>query len=40
MINLYSFIRDAKYYKKLIIDDLLFVEYKCLVEETKAGIWS
>ena len=40
MINLHSFIRDAKFYKKLIIDDLLFVEYKCLVEETKAGIWS
>lgn len=40
MIDLYSYIKNNKYYKKLIIDDLLFVEYRCVVEETKAGIWS
>ncbi|MGQ8338001.1 helix-turn-helix domain-containing protein [Sunxiuqinia sp. A32] len=40
MLDLYSFIRDANFYKKLVIDDLLFVEYKCMAEETKAGIWS
>ncbi|TNE60528.1 MAG: AraC family transcriptional regulator [Bacteroidetes bacterium] len=40
MLNLHSFIRDSDYYKKLQIDDLLFVEYKCLVNETRAGIWS
>lgn len=27
-------------FKKLVIDDLLFVEYKCVVDEVKAGIWS
>lgn len=40
MLNIHSFIRESNYYKKLKIDDLLFVEYKCLVEEVKAGIWS
>jgi len=40
MLDLYSYIRNNNHYKKLIIDDLLFVEYKCVVEETKAGIWS
>ena len=40
MLNIHSFIRDSSYYKKLKVDDLLFVEYKCLVEEVKAGIWS
>ncbi|WP_167608577.1 helix-turn-helix domain-containing protein [Maribellus sediminis] len=40
MIDLYAYIRDNKYYNKLVIDDLLFVEYRCVVEETKAGIWS
>ncbi|WP_163713023.1 helix-turn-helix domain-containing protein [Mangrovibacterium lignilyticum] len=40
MIDLYSYIKNNKYYKKLVIDDLLFVEYRCVVEETKAGIWS
>ncbi|MEZ5042798.1 MAG: AraC family transcriptional regulator [Saprospiraceae bacterium] len=40
MLNIHSFISDSSYYKKLKIDDLLFVEYKCLVEEVKAGIWS
>ena len=40
MLDLHSYIRNNKYYKKLVIDDLLFVEYKCVYEETKAGIWS
>lgn len=40
MLDLHSFIRNNHFYKKLIIDDLLFVEYKCMAEETKAGIWS
>ncbi|MCB0689481.1 MAG: helix-turn-helix transcriptional regulator [Saprospiraceae bacterium] len=40
MLNIHSFIRDDPYYKKLKVHDLLFVEYKCLVEEVKAGIWS
>lgn len=40
MLNIHTHIQDSSYYKKLKIDDLLFVEYKCLVEEVKAGIWS
>jgi AraC family transcriptional regulator, exoenzyme S synthesis regulatory protein ExsA len=40
MINLYEYISGNDHYKKFIINDLLFVEYKCVVEETKAGIWS
>jgi len=40
MLDLHAFVRNASFYKKLIIDDLLFVEYKCMAEETKAGIWS
>ena len=40
MINLFEYISENKNYKKFVINDLLFVEYKCVVEETKAGIWS
>jgi len=40
MLNLHSYIKDSKIYKKLKVDELLFVEYKCVVEETKLGIWS
>jgi AraC-like DNA-binding protein len=40
MLNIHSFIQESKHYKKLKIDDLLFVEYKCLVDEVKKGIWS
>lgn len=39
MINLNEFIRNRPY-KKFTVNDLLFVEYKCIVEETRAGIWS
>lgn len=40
MLNLYSYIQDSKIYRKLEVDELLFVEYKCVYEETRAGIWS
>ena len=40
MLNIHSYIKNDPYYKKLEVDDLLFVEYKCLVDESKAGIWS
>ena len=39
MINVYSYIQNSHIYKKLEVDDLLFVEYKCVHEATKAGIW-
>lgn len=40
MLNIHAYIRDNSFYQQLKVDDLLFVEYKCLVEEVKAGIWS
>lgn len=40
MINLYSFIKESDSFRKLEVNDLLFVEYTCMQEETKFGIWS
>jgi len=40
MIDLHGFLKASDRYKKIQLDDLLFIEYKCLVQEVKAGIWS
>ena len=40
MINLYAFIKEADTFRKLEVNELLFVEYTCMQEETKFGIWS
>jgi AraC-like DNA-binding protein len=40
MINLYSAIKQSKVFRKLEVNELLFVEYTCMREETKFGIWS
>ena len=40
MINLYSAIKDSNKFRKLEVNELLFAEYTCLMEETKLGIWS
>lgn len=40
MVNLYSFIKQGDTFRKLAVNELLFVEYTCLQEETKFGIWS
>ncbi|HET7117967.1 MAG TPA: AraC family transcriptional regulator [Hanamia sp.] len=40
MINLYSTIKDSNLFSKIEVDDLLFVEYTCMREETKLGLWS
>lgn len=40
MINLYSFIKQSNDFRKMEVDDLLFVEYTCMQEETKLKIWS
>lgn len=40
MLDLYGFLKSSNHYKKIQIHDLLFIEYKCLVNEVKAGIWS
>ncbi len=40
MINLYSAIKDSNLFHKIEVNELLFVEYTCMREETKFGIWS
>jgi AraC-like DNA-binding protein len=40
MLNIYPFIKENEQFQKLSIDELLFVEFKCPVEEVKLGIWS
>jgi AraC-like DNA-binding protein len=40
MINLYNFINNNRGFKRLKADDLLFSEYKCLVEEERGDVWS
>lgn len=40
MLNIYDFISDSRMFKTFKIDDLLFVEYKCIIEETKTGYWT
>jgi AraC family transcriptional regulator, exoenzyme S synthesis regulatory protein ExsA len=40
MINLYTAIKDSKLFRKMEVSELLFVEYTCMREETKFGIWS
>jgi AraC family transcriptional regulator, exoenzyme S synthesis regulatory protein ExsA len=40
MVNLYSFIKESNLYPKMEVSELLFVEYTCMQEENKFGIWS
>lgn len=40
MLNLYTTIKERDGFKKLVVQDLLFVEYTCMQEETKLGLWS
>jgi len=40
MVNLYSFIKHDNTFLKMEVNELLFVEYTCMQEETKFGIWS
>lgn len=40
MINLYSFIKNSNIFPKMEVSELLFVEYTCMRDETKFGIWS
>jgi len=40
MVNLYSFIKESNLYPKMEVSDLLFVEYTCMQEENKFGVWS
>lgn len=38
MLNLYDYIADSQAFKKFAVNDLMYVEYKCLIEE--AEFWS
>ncbi len=40
MINLFSAIKNSNLFSKIAINELLFVEYTCMQEETKLGLWS
>ncbi len=40
MINLFSALKKSSQYRKMEVSELLFVEYTCMREETKFGIWS
>ena len=40
MLNLYHTIKDNDGFKKLVVDDLVFVEYTCMQDESKFGLWS
>ncbi len=39
MVNLQDMIIESKRYKTIKVDDLLFVQYECLVKEDYAQIW-
>lgn len=40
MLNIYDYITDSRMFKKFGVDDLLFVEYHCLLEELQEGYWT
>jgi len=40
MLNLYDFIMNSNLYKKFKVNDLLFCEYKCPIEDEVSGAWS
>jgi hypothetical protein len=40
MMNMYDVIRDNLHFNKFVVGELLFVEYKCPIEEETAGVWT
>lgn len=40
MLNLYSTIKDSDLFRKMTVNDLMFVEYNCVKEKDKFGVWS
>src|SRR5690348_505620 len=40
MIDFYSAIKHSNSFPKMEVSELLFVEYTCMQEENKFGIWS
>src|SRR5687768_11566298 len=39
MINLRDFIGNSELFKKFEVDDLLFAEFKCPHDQSKASVW-
>ncbi len=40
MLNIYDYITNSNYYKTYQVDDLLIVEYKCLIGGDKIAFWT
>jgi len=40
MTNFFEYIKTNSSFAKLVFDDLLFIEYKCPIKESKLPIWS
>lgn len=40
MTNVYDFVTNSNLFKKFEVNDLLFVEYKCLFPENKVAYWT
>ena len=40
MTNIFTYNRECELFRKFTIDELLFVEFKCMVEEIRFGMWS
>ncbi|HET9915806.1 MAG TPA: AraC family transcriptional regulator [Candidatus Binatia bacterium] len=40
MMNMYETIRDNLHFNKFSVGELLFVEYKCPIEQETAGMWT
>lgn len=40
MVNLYSLVKNHNDFRKLEVNGLLLVEYTCMIEATRFGIWS
>ena len=40
MMNMYETIRDNLHFNKFSVGELLFVEYKCPIEQDVAGVWT
>jgi len=40
MVNLQDYINDSRHFKTIKVNDLMFVEYKCLISEEQSDIWN
>ena len=40
MMNMYETIRDNLHFNKFSVGELLFVEYKCPIEQEAVGLWT